>query len=375
MNLKKGILYGLFFLFMAFPEIVDAQMEAERPYWFTLERGKLYFRNGAYGDALSAFEDARTQRSAMYTRMERDMISLLSIPEVRRLGDSLEQVEAYIADRNQINAARALEELYYRVPREALEGSARNALAQFKRLQDYPEAEYWIGETYRVEGELRIALGQYQKAYEHRELLENPGFAVEICYKIADIHRVHQEYTEMAAVLERILAEDSLWSQDSETFVRRAMSRTLENDGIDRFLTLYRYNNSAVLRAHELLGFYYYTTARHNRALEHLLFAFLIMNTVLIEDLTRDQFDYSYTTLDVLLTGALRRPERAAYMERMEYFRTMYYLGTSFFGSGKLNAARDFWRILARRPEAGPWRGRAETQLRSPFVEQALERP
>jgi tetratricopeptide (TPR) repeat protein len=375
MNLKKGIFYGLFFLFMAFPEIVDAQMDAERPYWFILERGKLYFRNGAYGDALLAFEDARTQRRAMYSRMEQDMISLLSIPEVRRLGDSLDRVETYIAERNRINAARALEELYYRVSRAALEGSALNALSHLKRLQDYPEAEYWIGETYRVEGELGIALGQYQKAYEQRELLENQGFAVEILYRIADIHRVRQEYTEMAAALERILAEDPLWSQDSETFVRRAMSRTLENDGIDRFLTLYRHNNSIVLRAHELLGFYYYTTARHNRAVEHLLFAFLIMNTVLIEDLTREQFDYSFTTLDALLTGALRRPERAAYMEQVEYFRAMYYLGTSFFGSGKLSVARDFWRLITRRPEAGPWRGRAETQIRSPFVEQALERP
>jgi tetratricopeptide (TPR) repeat protein len=375
MLLKKGVLCGLCILFFALPQTAKAQMGVERPYWFTLERGKLYFRNGAYGEALLAFEDARTQRRNTYTRMEQDMISLLSLPEVRRLGDSLDQVEAYIADRNQQSAARALEELYYRVPRSSLEGSARNALAQLGRLKDYPEAEYWIGETYRIEGELGIALRQYQRAYEQRELLEIPGAALEILYKIADIHRIRQEYTEMTTELERILASDTLWSEDTDTFVRQAMTRTLENNGIDRFLTLYRYSNSAFLRAHELLGFYYYTTARHNRAVEHLLFAFLMMNTTLIEELARGQTGYTFTTLDALLAEAAARPELASYLEDLEYFRTMYYLGTSYFGSGKLNPARDFWSVLARRPEAGPWRGRAEAQLRSPFVEQAQERP
>jgi tetratricopeptide (TPR) repeat protein len=375
MTLKKGIFRGVLILFLGLTGTAGAQMGVERPYWFTLERGKLYFRSGAYGDALLAFDDARTQRRTMYTRMEQDMIELLSIPEVRRLGDSLEQVEAYIADRNQPNAARALEELYYRVPKAGLGGSARNVLTQLNRLKDYPEAEYWIGETYRAEGELGIALRQYQKAYEQRELLEIPGFAVEILYKIVDIHRTRQEYTEMAGGLEEILAGDALWSQDEDTFVRRAMARTLENDGINRFLTLYRYNNSGVLRAHQLLGFYYYTSARHNRAVEHLMFAFLIMNTILIEELSRSQFDYSFTTLDNLLAEAVKWPELAAYLDRLEYFRTLYYLGTSFFGTGKLNTAREFWNAAARRPEAGEWRGRAETQLRSPFMEQALERP
>jgi tetratricopeptide (TPR) repeat protein len=370
---KRALVMFFILCFSCLPGWV--QVEGGRPYWFILERGKQYFRNGAYGDALLAFEDARDQRRAMYTRMEQDMIALLSIAEVRRLGDSLDLVEKYIAERGQINAARALEELYYRVPRENLENQASRTLGEFDRLKAYPEAEYWIGEIYRMEGELGIALGQFQKAYEQRVFLETPGFDTEILYKIADIYRLRQEYIFMERNLLEILKQDSLWSQDSGTFVRSAMTRTVENDGIDRFLTLYRYNNPTSLRAHRLLGFYYSASGRHSRAADHLLFAFLIQNSIFIDEIIRLQYDYSFTTLDSLITEVMGKPALASYFEETEYYKTMYYLGAAFFGSGKLKAAGFFWNVIAGRQDAGEWRARSRTQLRSPFVERMVEMP
>jgi tetratricopeptide (TPR) repeat protein len=372
MNVKVFAAF-LFFCFSVLP--VRSQVEVERPYWFIMEQGKRYFRSGDYGGALMAFEDARNRRRDMYTRMEQDMIALLSVAEVRRLGDALDLVEGYIAGRGRVDAARALEELYYRVPKEGLNNSAKAALEAFDRLKAYPEAEYWIGETYLMEGEPGIALKQFQKAYEQRAFLETPGFETEILYKIADIHRIRQEYTSMERSLLEILKQDGLWSQDSGAFVRSAMTRTVENDGIDRFLTLYRYNNPATLRAHRLLGFYYSSSGRHSRAAEHLVFAFLIQNSVFIDEMMRLRYGYTFTTLDDLLDGMTGRPALAAYFEGTGYYKIMYYLGVSFFGNGRLNAARRVWDACARRQDAGEWRVRSQTQLRSPFVEPAVELP
>jgi tetratricopeptide (TPR) repeat protein len=371
----RGKVLVLFFTlcFSCLP--VRAQVEVERPYWFIMEQGKLYFRSGDYGSALMSFEDARNRRRAMYTRMEQDMIAVLSVSEVRRLGDALDLVERYIAERGRIDAARALEELYYRVPKENLENSASRTLEEFDRLKAYPEAEYWIGETYRAEGELGIALSQYRKAYEQRAFLETPGFDAEILYKIADIYRIRQEYTLMERSLLEILEGDNLWSQDSSTFIRSAMTRTVENDGIDRFLTLYRYNNPVSLRAHRLLGFYYSASGRHNRAAEHLVFAFLIQNSIFIDEIIRSRYDYAFTTLNNLLDEVMRRSAPASYFGETEYYKTLYYLGAAFFGSGRLNAARHFWTACAGRQDAGEWQARSRAQLRSPFVEPAVELP
>jgi tetratricopeptide (TPR) repeat protein len=318
----------------------------------------------------------------MYARMERNMIDLLSIPEVRRLGDSLEQIEAYIADRNRYEAAAALRELYYRIPKESLGNSAKKALEELNRLKSYPEAEYWIGEVYRLEGETLIALGQYEKALAQRELFETPGFDVEILYKIAELQRLRQNYSEMEKRLLEIIEEngpdgrprDFLWTGDARSLARNAMAKTLETQGMSRFLTLYRYTNPAVERAHRLLGSFYYATGRHIPAADHLMFAFLIQTSTLIDEVLKYQFDYTFTGLAALIDETARRPALSAYMAEVEYYRTMYYLGAALYGSLKINTAREFWTFTASRA-AGPWKGRSELQLRSPFVERALERP
>jgi tetratricopeptide (TPR) repeat protein len=367
---------SVFCLGMSF-SLVHAQNA--RPYWFTLEQGKNYFRAGEYGRALMSFEDARNQRRNQYAGMEQDMINFLSVPEVRRLGDNLDFIERYIADKHVVSAARVLEEVYYRAGRESLGNSAYKVLDVLKQLKDYPEAEYWIGETYRAEGELGIALAQYRKAYEQRAGFAGPGFGTEILYRMTDIHRVRQEYNEMEARLLEILKEDTLWEQSGDSFVRAAMTRTLEDPNeknrINRFLTLYRYNNPGVLKEHELLGYYYYASNRYVHAAEHLMFVFLIQSSILIDEIIRQRFDYTFTTLDDLLAEVAARPALAAFFEEMDYFKNIYYLGTAFYGNGKPVSARDFWAFLSRRADAGEWRSRAQAQLRSPYLERAIEMP
>ncbi|MDR2618169.1 MAG: hypothetical protein LBC62_04780 [Treponema sp.] len=380
--LGKALSFAFFlFFFTARFSFLSAQQN-QQPWWFALEQGKLYYRSGAYGNALMAFEDARRNREARFTRMEQDLVQFLSLPDVRRLGDSLDRVETYIAERGQTQAAAALAELYYRVPKQSLGGSAAKALEELDRLKAYPEAEFWLGETYSAEGELGLALGQYRKAYSGRDLLETPGFDAEILYKMAGIHRMRQEYQEMEKTLLEIITgqgpegekRDSLWAGGNGGYARAAMARVLENDGISRFLTLYRYDNAQVERAHRLLGFFYYASNR-TPAAEHLMFSFLIQNTVLIGEVLRKEYDYTFSTLDALMDAVQRRQDLLAYIEETEYFKTLYYLGSSLFASGKLLPARQFWTFLAGRIEAGEWRVRAQGQLRSPYVDKAIEMP
>ena len=358
--------------------------QANQPWWYTLEQGKLLFRKGSYGDALLTFEDARRQRIAQYTRMEEDFIFLLSIPEVRRLGDSLEFVERFINERLYTAAAAALNELYYRVPKDSLNGSVSLALEKFDLLKGYPEAEYWLGETYRVEGELGLALRQYEKAWNERELLETPGFEIEILYKITELHRIRGNYQEMERraneIIEGVgangLPRDSLWavsSQGSSNQIRAAMLRILENEGVNRFLTLYRHNNTDTERAHRLLGFFYYSSSRYTQAMEHLMFAFLIQNSVLIEEIIRRDYDYTFSTLENLMTLVQRRPELAAFIEETEYYRTIYYLATALYASGKTRPAAQLWAFLASSSNAGEWGNRAKRNP-TPYIERPLER-
>jgi tetratricopeptide (TPR) repeat protein len=352
----------------------------DRPWWYTLERGKLLFRQGEYGAALLAFEDARRQRQDQYAGMEKDLINFLSIPEVRRLGDSLTVLESYIRERSHLDAEVALRELYYRVPRENLRDSALLALEELGKFKVYPEAEYWIGETYRLEGELNLALGQYAKALAQSAQLEAPGFELDLLYKIADIHRLRQEHKLMEETLLKIVEGnnvrgepwDPLWSGNAGTsgqFARNSMARTLENSGPARFLVMYRYNNGPVEQAHRLLGLYYYASNRYDRAVEHLMFAFLIQNTILIEEVQRSRYDFTFESLEALLDALERRDDLLAFIEKTEYYRCTYFLGSALYGIYRVPAARELWTFLSRRDRIGSWQGRALAQLQRPSVE------
>jgi tetratricopeptide (TPR) repeat protein len=358
--------------------------QEERPWWYTMEQGKLFFRQGDYGSALLSFEDARRQRYDRYAGMERDFINFLSMPEVRPIGDSLTTLESYVRERNHAGVEDVLRELFYRVSREQLRDSALVALEELGKFKDYPEAEYWIGETYRVEGELGLALGQYQKALALNARLEDPNFELDLLYKVADIYRTRQEFKQMEETLLTIVEGsnvrgepwDPLWSGNmgsSGRFARDSMARILENSGPVRFLVMYRYNNGPVERAHRLLGLYYYASNRYNRATEHLMFAFLIQNSVLIEETQRSHYDYVFESLDTLLDTLERRDDLARFIERVEYYRCAYYLGSVLYGIGRAASARELWTFLSGRERIGAWQSRALAQLQRPLVDSSQD--
>ncbi|MCL2093497.1 MAG: hypothetical protein FWH12_04800 [Treponema sp.] len=374
---KKLILLCLFFSALSF-----ASAQSEIPWWFRLEQGKQLFRSGAYGDALIAFEDARQGRIQDFARMEDDMILLLSHPDVRLIGDALDIIEIYIAALHETRAARALSELYHRVPRDSLGGSVNRALEELDRLKGYPEAEFWLGETYWVEGELSLALRQYEKAYRDRSLLEIPEFDVEILYRMAELHRVRQEYQEMEMRLREIISgtgptqegRDMFWADNSMIQIRAAMLRLMENEGIDRFLVIYRYENHLTERAHRLLGSFFYTQGRYTSAVEHLLFSFLIQNTLLINQALLAEFDFTYTSLSELFIFINSRPDLMALLDQMEYYRVLSYLASSLQATGRTRPAAELWAFLASRADAGVWGDRARRNS-LPIVDVPIELP
>jgi len=411
--MKKVIFFALLFVFFAsLSAPLSAQSQAV-PWWLSFEYGKQQFRAGDYGAALMLFEDARRDRRAMYEQMERDLIHLMSEREVRRIGDYLDKVDNYSREHLYRTASAALDELYYRIPKASFENSANAALAAFKKLKDYPEAEYWIGEVYRVESELSLALTQYKKAYSmcvgNSPLVpEDPGFSVALQYKIAGIHDTRQEYTEMIRIYESIINDsDTLWINSNKavvgllnngsqnvplpydqayaSFERSAMTKTLTDHGINRFLELYRYNNRTVEKAHRFLG-YYYVLRNRPPAEPHLMFAFLIQNSIIMEEIKRHKYDFSFTTQKETrenhvhslseLTGYINKNALLmSYIEEVEYYKTAYYFGLSLFINGKTSLARSLWEFLASVPQAGEWYSRALNQLRAPHFEPIVKLP
>lgn len=345
----------------------------EDPPWLVLEKGKQFFRKGEYGEALSYFEQARDLQKKRYERLREDFITILSVAEVRRLGDSLSDVERYISEKKLQRGNEIIQELHYRSSSERLKNSVQQALEILKELQQYPEAEYWIGEVYRVTGETAIALMQYKKAYDQRSSLQEPDFALHILYTMADVYKARGEYVEYEKKLFLILEKDTWWRED--TFIKKAMQKTLFEEGIEKFLTIYRYNKSLFEKAHRYLGFYYYQTGRYERAAEHFIFSFLIQNTLLIEELKRQVFEYTYTTYPDMLGRLIKVPTTLEYVKTEEYFKMLYYGAASFYAVGERSLAQRIWGYVVTYSPEREWKNRSNRQLQSPFIEPVNDKP
>jgi hypothetical protein len=359
---------------------LSAPARENAPYWYKLERGKHLFRSGSYGEALTLFEEARNDRQILYENHRSAVLTLLSLPEVRAMEDNLDRITAFAEERYYTAATAAFAELFFRIPREELHGAASASLDLFDRLKAYPEAEFWIGEVYRVEGTVSIAAKQYERALSMTENLKgnlaDSALETEMLFHLASFQKINGNYNEMERRLTQILEHDTLWSEESSSFMRNAMHRTLENEGVDRFLLMYRHQNPVTEKAHRLLGEYFYQSGRHLRAAEHYLFAWLIASTTVIEAYQSKLIDaFKFSTLSAVTSALSRRPDITAYMSEVEYYKTAYYLGASLYGAGRENAARSVWNYLAGEANSGEWRVRAQRQLRSPEIEDPVPLP
>jgi hypothetical protein len=164
------------------------------------------------------------------------------------------------------------------------------------------------------------------------------------------------------------------YAQAEASFAVQAMNRTLENEGLTRFMELYRYNNRLVEPAHRQLGFFYSLTGR-TAAQQHLVSAFLIQNTIIIEEIMRRQYDFTFTDLSAIAAEINKSSLLKSYVEEVEYYKTIYYLGAALYRNGKTTVARNFWSFLADQPQAGEWQSRSISQLRSPRLEPVVEMP
>ncbi|MDR0639285.1 MAG: hypothetical protein LBG27_10385 [Spirochaetaceae bacterium] len=354
----------------------SAQARENAPYWYKLERGKHLFRSGSYGEALTLFEDARNDRITFYENYRSAVLALISLPEVRAMEDDLDRITAFAQERYYVAANAAFAELFFHVPREELYGKASASLDLFDRLKAYPEAEYWIGEIYRMEGSTLIAIKQYERALSMTGNLADPALETEMLFRLAAFQKINGNYNEMERRLQQLLEHDTLWSEDASSFVRNAMQRTLENEGVDQFLLMYRYKNPVTEKAHRLLAEYFYQSGRHLRAADHYLFAWLTASTTVIEAYQSKLIDdFRFTTLAAVTAALSRRPDITAYMSEVEYYKTAYYLGASLYGAGRESAARNLWAYLAAEENAGEWRGRAQRQLRGPAIDPPIPLP
>ncbi|PKL25458.1 MAG: hypothetical protein CVV47_05215 [Spirochaetae bacterium HGW-Spirochaetae-3] len=384
----------LAFLLLALP--CGAQSYRSRdgePAWLSLERGKRAFTAKDFGVALVHFDEAIAVRRDSYASAIVRLEQALQTKAGKSGGDSIRSVLSAFAtedfiqrDYDRLAAGRpstskplleALRKerisdshrafidvlllvLEYR-PMEGLDDSIADLRKNVQLLSDYPEAEYWKGRVFFVEGELDLAEIQYKRAYAMAPSLEIPEKRYTILYSMADLYSARSDFVAWENVMRAIVdGNDAV----IDPYLREAMMNTLVNVGFNRFMTLYRIEPSYSLEANSALAAYYLERGRAAAA-EHAAIAVSMTMTKAIALLKTKDRDFEWNGLDDFVKRADASKDVSAFLFDAGWPRQMLTLADALYVAGARETARYLWRGLVA-GGAAPYAAVASSRLSDP---------
>ncbi len=236
------------------------------------------------------------------------------------------------------------------------------------RENNYPDAEIWLGYIFEQEGEYGLAEKQYLAALDRKSSLYIPDDEFTILYKLSDIYKKTNQYGKYESTLLEILNNDQ--SEAGNIEIQYAVLDVLKDKGIDKMFELYRFENDKYNRARTGIGIFYYQTGRYTEAQLNLLIPVISLAAAGFDFIYNKTAIYEYTDFESHISEMLRYPELADFLQKNDFFSSLYYLAASLYAGGNKNDAEKIWRIVSKfDAEGSTWKIRASRQLRSPFIE------
>jgi hypothetical protein len=386
-------LLACFMLVWAIHAQPSLPLGADEPAWLSLERGKRLYNNKDFGGAFMAFELAVISRREAFQSAAQRLDQVMATPTAKSAGDSIRRILAAFAAEDFIQRDYAamvaasqgslrrllntmlgqkisdshrafitviLQVLEYR-PESAMEDSAALLVRQVRLLSRYPEAEYWKGRVFMVEGELGLAEFQFRRADDWRESLENPGERLTILYSLLDLYEARSEMVAWEETIRILRADDQI---EQDPFLRDAMMTTLRNPGFDRFMLLYRIDATGSLDANRRWAEFLLDRGRQNADLYAAVAVNMVLTRAIAMIRSRDS-SYMWAGLEDFLARANNRNEVASYLREQDLNRMLLVLADAMYIANARQNALVLWRSVS---DSGtlPHASVAATRLRNP---------
>lgn len=370
-----------------------ASAQSGEPAWLSLERGKRAYADKDFGAALVHFDRAVTIRRDAFQSAAVRLDQGLESKAALEAGDSIRAVLSSFAledfiqrDYARLAAGREPSDssLLEDLRRERISDSHRafvevlSLVVEYRSLGDlgdsveklrecvrllslYPEAEYWKGRLFFIEGELALAELQYERAYGMREALEIPGEAYTILYAMAELYESRSEFVAWENVMLRIV---EALDADVDPYLEEAMMATLTEQGFNRFMTLYRLDDSYSKEAHASLAAYYLERGRAAAPM-HAAIAVNMVASKAIAMLKAKDGDYAWTDLQDFMARAGARRDVSAYLDETGFSESLLTLADSLYVAGARAPALMLWRVIADEGRA-PLSATAKARISDP---------
>jgi tetratricopeptide (TPR) repeat protein len=364
------------------------------PSWLLYQEGVRLFKEKRLGESLESFKKAIESRSSLFERVSADIDAAVATKEAAKAKDSLSALVSLLAARDlltrdyeSIHASSGgsivaeMGLLRERSPSGPLRGlidatllvveerglsRIGDSISALKKaaadLVNYPEAEFGIAKIFLAEGEARLAELQMLHAYDMIGSLEVGEDRFALLESLAEIYKSQGDFKDYELRLREIADASDLFSGKDE-YYRNAMERTLAAQGFDKFMALYRVQDSFATGAYYELGSLYLEAGRPIA----VIYLAAAVNAVLSREIIAIKIDspsYAYVGLPDLIARILADKELARFASDSGLWRDLVRLGESLAMTGNRDTARELWSAVVNAPGMmDPWKKKASAAL------------
>lgn len=318
--------------------------------WHILESGNIAYENGEFGEALKLCESARERHATEIERYLDAIRAAMESRDARKAGDDIRAIRDAFLKRDEIEPVAIIDLVLRSRSADYFGNSMSRLLSWLEDNRAYPEADILSGKVFEAEGEPKVALSWYRKAWVNKEFLDIPDDKYQLSYRMADMSFSGGDFGSQEKYLLSVLEDDAVFGKPgAESPTLQAMMRTLEAEQtVDKFFLLYRHANYTGLKAYiDLASFYYGNGARLDRAFPVAILASCVAVSRLSEAVARSDFTWTYGGLPDLMARAGKNPEIAKWAKENRVW-TSFTLLASIMGERGMHAqAESLWGMLA----------------------------
>ena len=273
------------------------KLKTEEEPWRVLEKARLAYKSGNYGDALRLSENAKQNRIAQCEWYTYVLNSAFHVSSIQHAGDDIEKVLAALQEDGLRDAKTILDYFVNMYSAEYFNNSVAELRAFAENRRDYPEAEYLIGKVYQIEGEYDFAYRYYDKAWKLADKLDVPDEKYDILYSMADLAIMTGNEDRYEKTLLLVLNSDKTFMDAgfSNSF-SQVLSRP-KSMSPDRFFQMYRSGNVRSVLACYKLSEFYADHGEKSKSLTMLAYGMIAATNHISTIISDRDSDYKYTTL------------------------------------------------------------------------------
>lgn len=351
----------LFFCFDIFAAPRKPQKGQED--WRALQKAKDSFEKNDFGTAVKFAEQAKVIRSQNAKWQTYILDETLKNSRVRRAGDSIERVSQVL---NELKFTEASKIVSMHIEKHGLDffnGSYSDLIEFVSVYAHYPEADFFLGKIYKLEGEYSVALNYMKDAYEYSVNLDVSMEKYDLLYELAELSYDLGSKDDYEKYLLVIASDDSVFTNLGYMDALLHIINTDSSDTLEKFFLLYRAEDTAGLKAFVKLGKLYMSEAENDKALKFNAFAGILAVTKIESVLMQRINGFKYSNFKTLLAKSSSYSDIVEWGIKNGVWELFCDLAESAANSGKIVFSRSLFVSLSESSPVEYWKSYASEKI------------